>query len=282
MNDSTYLPVARWINQLADSLQGEPTPVIEAFGHLISLFGEGVQALLLATPPLLAVALFGLVGFWRRGPWLGAFCATALGLIFGMGFGEQLMVTLAQVVTATLLTLVIGLPLGIFLGTRPLATQIVRPLLDFMQTMPAFVYLIPAAMLFGLGLAPALLATVVFSLPPVVRLTAMGFRQVGQDVVEAASLLGANRWQVLWRVKLPQALPVIMTGVSQTIMMALSMVIIASMVGAGGLGSEVLSAIQRLDVGQGTASGLCVVLLAIVVDRITESFAPLSVQNRSA
>jgi len=269
-----WLPLARWTNQFAEQLQGRPLPLVDAFGQLLGGFGDALQATLLATPPAVSIAVFAALGWWRRGWRLGLPCGAALAAIHGMGFGEPLMVTLAQVIAATLITLALGLPLGIWLGTRPRAAQAVRPLLDLMQTMPAFVYLIPAAMLFGLGMVPALLATVVFALPPVVRLTAMGIRQVGRDVVEAASMLGATRWQVLLRVKLPSALPAIMTGVSQTIMMALSMVIIASMVGAGGLGNEVLSSIQRLDIGQGAASGLCVVLLAIVVDRLTESFAP--------
>jgi len=269
-----WLPLARWTNELAGQWQGRPLPLVDAVGQLLGGFGEAVQAGLVATPPPVSVLAFAALGWWRRGWRLGLTCGAALAAIHGMGFGEPLMVTLAQVITATILTLLAGLPLGIWLGTRPRAAAAMRPLLDLMQTLPPFVYLIPAAMLFGLGTVPALLATVVFSLPPVVRLTAMGIRQVGRDVVEAASMLGATRRQVLLRVKLPGALPAIMTGVSQTIMMALSMVIIASMVGAGGLGNEVLSAIQRLDIGQGAASGLCVVLLAIVVDRLTESFAP--------
>lgn len=268
------LPLARWINALAEEAMSQGTPALESLGNALGGGVEALQTLLAQLPPLALVALFAALGYWRRGWGLGLFSALALAAIHGLGFGPPLAATLAQILMATLAAVLLGVPLGIWLGSGPLAARLARPLLDLMQTMPAFVYLIPAAALFGLGLAPALLATVVFSLPPVVRLTAMGIRQVGGDVVEAAANLGARPWQVLWRIKLPYALPAIMAGISQSIMMALSMVIIASMVGAGGLGNEVLSAIQRLDIGQGVASGLSVVLLAMVVDRLTESFIP--------
>ncbi|MDB5848711.1 MAG: binding-protein-dependent transport system inner rane component, partial [Rhodoferax sp.] len=148
----------------------------------------------------------------------------------------------------------------------------VRPVLDFMQTMTAFVYLIPAEMLFGLGRVPGTIATVIFAMPPVVRLTSLGIRQVSSEQVEAGNAFGCTSLQLLFKVQLPIAIPTIMAGVNQTIMMALSMVIIASMVGAGGLGNDVLASIQRLDIGLGFESGLAVVLLAIILDRLTESF----------
>lgn len=150
--------------------------------------------------------------------------------------------------------------------------MIIRPVLDFMQTMPAFVYLIPAAMLFGLGRVPGIIATVIFAMPPAVRLTSLGIRQVNKEIVEAGQSFGCTSRQLLFKVQLPNAMPSIMAGVNQTIMMALSMVIIASMVGAGGLGNDVLASIQRLDIGLGFESGMAVVLLAIILDRITESF----------
>jgi glycine betaine/proline transport system permease protein len=150
--------------------------------------------------------------------------------------------------------------------------MILRSLLDFMQTMPAFVYLIPAVILFGLGRVPAVLATIVFSMPPVVRLTTLGIRQVRPELLEAGRSFGSTNSQLLWKIQLPNALPSIMAGVNQTIMMALSMVVVASMIGAGGLGEYVLSGIQRLDIGIGFEGGLGVVLLAIVLDRLTESF----------
>lgn len=271
--DEPMLPLARWVTEWVDRLQAARSGSLDPFTQAIGHAGERAQDALAGLPPAVAILAFGLIGWWRRGWSLGAFCAAAVAFIYALGFGEPLMVTLAQVTVATLLTVIVGLPIGILCGTSRRAAALARPLLDFMQTMPAFVYLIPAAMTFGLGLLPALLSTVVFALPVIVRLAALGIREVDRSVAEAAATLGARPWQVLLRVKLPAARPAIMAGVSQTIMMALSMVIIASMVGAGGLGNAVLSAIQRLDVGQGVASGLCVVLLAMVVDRLAETFA---------
>ena len=181
------------------------------------------------------------------------------------------MVTLALIIAATVISLVIGLPLGIWVAKSDRVAAVVRPTLDFMQTMPAFVYLIPAAMLFGLGRVPGVLATVIFAMPPVVRLASLGIRQVNKEQVEAGVTFGCTPMQVLFKVQIPGALPSIMAGFNQTIMMALSMVIIASMVGAGGLGNDVLASIQRLDIGLGFESGLAVVLLAIMLDRITET-----------
>jgi glycine betaine/proline transport system permease protein len=181
-------------------------------------------------------------------------------------------VTLALIIAATAISLVLGLPLGIWSAKSDRMAAVIRPTLDFMQTMPAFVYLIPAAMLFGLGRVPGVLATVIFAMPPVVRLTSLGIRQVNKEQVEAGVTFGCTPLQVLLKVQIPGAMPSIMAGINQTIMMALSMVIIASMVGAGGLGNDVLASIQRLDIGLGFESGLAVVLLAIMLDRITETF----------
>jgi glycine betaine/proline transport system permease protein len=174
--------------------------------------------------------------------------------------------------SSTLISLIVGIPLGIWTAKNKLVQTIVRPILDLMQTMPAFVYLIPAAMLFGLGRVPGILSTVIFAMPPAVRLTSLGIKHVNREIVEAGQAFGCTPWQLLYKVQFPNALPSIMQGVNQTIMMALSMVIIASMVGAGGLGNDVLASIQRLDIGLGFESGLSVVLLAIMLDRITESF----------
>ncbi|HAQ86953.1 MAG TPA: choline ABC transporter permease subunit, partial [Pseudomonas sp.] len=188
------------------------------------------------------------------------------------GFWEQTVVTLGLTFSATLISLLLGIPLGIWSARSERVAMITRPILDFMQTMPAFVYLIPAAMLFGLGRVPGIIATVIFAMPPAVRLTNLGIRQVNKEIVEAGQSFGCNGRQLLFKVQLPNAMPSIMAGVNQTIMMALSMVIIASMVGAGGLGNDVLASIQRLDIGLGFESGMAVVLLAIILDRITESF----------
>jgi glycine betaine/proline transport system permease protein len=218
------------------------------------------------------ILLATLVGIRRVGWGFGVFVALALTLIVVTGFWPQTVVTLALTLSATIISLIFGIPLGISCARNDRLNAWVRPVLDFMQTMPAFVYLIPAAMLFGLGRVPGTIATVIFAMPPVVRLTSLGIRQVSLEQIEAGNAFGCTATQLLFKVQLPIAMPTIMAGVNQTIMMALSMVIIASMVGAGGLGNDVLASIQRLDVGLGFESGLAVVLLAIILDRITESF----------
>lgn len=269
------IPLARWANDALAALT-IGSPLSAALGEAIGALADGLQTVLQAGPWWGLPAVLGAFALWRRGWQLALFVVAALALVEGLGFGEQMRTTLAQVLTATLLSLLVGVPVGVLAGTRAGLARALRPLLDFMQTMPAFVYLIPAVMLFGLGVVPAVLATVIFAVPPVLRMTTMGIRDVDKDVLEAGSTLGATSWQLLVQIRLPYALPSIMAGVNQTIMMALSMVIVASMVGGGGLGGEVLSGIQRLDMGQGFASGLSVVLLAMVLDRLTESLtAPL-------
>jgi glycine betaine/proline transport system permease protein len=213
---------------------------------------------------------------WARvGARFAIFTALSLALVASLDLWPQTMATLALVLSATFLALLVGLPLGVLAAKREAAERTVRPLLDFMQTMPAFVYLIPAVMFFGLGRVPGTIATVIFCMPPAVRLTNLGIRSVRTDLVEAGLAFGCTPRQLLTKVELPQALPSIMAGVNQTMMLALSMVVIASMIGAGGLGNEVLRAIQRLDVGLGFESGIGVVLLAIVLDRITQSFGEM-------
>jgi glycine betaine/proline transport system permease protein len=239
-----------------------------ALGAVVKLLEDGLGAI----PFVVMLAIFVAFALWRRGIVFAAFVGIALFAIHYMGLWAQTVSTLALVIAATFFSLVIGVPLGIWGARSKRAEVVLRSLLDFMQTMPAFVYLIPAVILFGLGRVPAVIATVVFAMPPVVRLTTLGIRQVREELLEAGRSFGSTDMQLLWKIQLPNALPSIMAGVNQTIMMALSMVVIASMIGAGGLGEYVLSGIQRLDIGIGFEGGLGVVLLAIVLDRLTESF----------
>jgi len=183
------------------------------------------------------------------------------------------MITLALVITAVLFSVFIGLPLGIWSWKSDRIDKILRPILDGMQTTPAFVYLIPIVMLFGIGNVPGVIVTIIFALPPLIRLTNLGIRQVPADLIEASRSFGANSSQMLWKVQIPVAMPTIMAGVNQTLMLALSMVVIASMIAVGGLGQMVLSGIGRLDVGLAAVGGIGIVLLAIVLDRLTQSFA---------
>lgn len=198
--------------------------------------------------------------------------AVSMMLIGAVGLWNDTMVTLAIVTVATLIAILVGLPIGILMARSDRLQSIVNPILDVMQTMPSFVYLIPAIMLFGLGKVPAVLATIIYAVPPLIRLTDLGIRQVDGEVVEAATAFGGSPAQILFGVELPLAIPTIMAGLNQTIMMALSMVVVASMIGARGLGEQVLNGIQTLDVGKGLEAGLGIVILAIVLDRITQGF----------
>ena len=196
---------------------------------------------------------------------------TAMLLFVGMiGLWSMMYATLTIIITSVIFALLLGFPLGVLVSFSDRASRLVRPLLDTMQTMPSFVYLIPAVMLLGLGNVPAVVATVIYAMPPIVRMTSHGIRHVDKEVVEAAQSFGSTRSQLLFKVLIPQAMPTIMTGVNQTIMMAISMVVTCSMIGAAGLGSEVLMGINRLESGRGFAAGIALVIVAIVIDRLTQ------------
>jgi len=209
----------------------------------------------------------------KKGAGLVSFVVIGLVLIYAMGYWQEAMHTTTLVLVATFIALILGIPFGILAAKSRSADLIIRPILDFMQTMPAFVYLIPAIFFFSVGNTPGIVATVIFSLPPAVRLTSLGIRNVPNDVVEAGRAFGATEKQILYKIELPLAMPTILTGVNQVILLALSMVVIASMVGARGLGSVVYQGIQQNDIAKGFESGLGIVILAIILDRITQSFA---------
>ena len=269
---SEMIPLGRWVDQSVHYLLDHDANSFDAVGRAIEGFAALVEHGLQAIPMWALMAFFIAIGLWRVGWRFAIFATGSLLLIYATGFWDQTVVTLGLTLSSTVISLVVGIPLGIWTAKSKLVQTIVRPILDLMQTMPAFVYLIPAAMLFGLGRVPGILSTVIFAMPPAVRLTSLGIKHVNREIVEAGQAFGCTPWQLLYKVQFPNALPSIMQGVNQTIMMALSMVIIASMVGAGGLGNDVLASIQRLDIGLGFESGLSVVLLAIILDRITESF----------
>lgn len=269
---SEIIPIGQWVDQSVHYLLDHDANSFDAVGKAIESFAALVEHGLQAIPMWALMAFFIAIGLWRVGWRFAIFVTCSLLLIYATGFWDQTVVTLGLTLSSTVISLVIGIPLGIWTAKSKLVQTIVRPILDLMQTMPAFVYLIPAAMLFGLGRVPGILSTVIFAMPPAVRLTSLGIKHVNREIVEAGQAFGCTPWQLLYKVQFPNALPSIMQGVNQTIMMALSMVIIASMVGAGGLGNDVLASIQRLDIGLGFESGLSVVLLAIILDRITESF----------
>jgi glycine betaine/proline transport system permease protein len=276
------LPIGDWIESLVDFIVKNFQPGLDAIATVIDGLGGAVDGLLLAFPSWLMIALIVALALWRVGIGFGLFTLGSLLLIASMGLWQAMLSTLGLVLSSTLFSLILGLPLGIWMSRSATVEGVTKTILDFMQTMPAFVYLIPAVMFFGLGRVPGIIATVIFAMPPAVRLTALGIRQVPVEIVEAARAFGCTDRQLLFKVQLPTALPAIMAGVNQTIMLALSMIVIASMIGAGGLGNVVLQGIQRLDVGLGFKSGLSVVLLAIILDRVTQSFGTGAAAPRRA
>ncbi len=268
------LNIGEWVELVVVWIQDNLGALLDGIAWILRLLTDTFEASLLAVPEWLFCAVLVALSWWRVGWKFGIFALLALGVILGMELWQQTVQTLSLVLAASLVALVVGLPIGIAMARNDTIEWLVRPVLDFMQTMPPFVYLIPAAIFFGLGKVPGAIATVVFAMPPAVRLTNLGIRQVNKEQIEAGLAFGCTRRQLLTKVQLPLAMPSIMAGVNQTIMLALSMVVIASMIGAGGLGNTVLTGIQRLNVGLGFEGGLGVVILAILLDRITQSFGP--------
>lgn len=219
---------------------------------------------------ILVVVLLGMyVSTWKSGVIYGAM----LFAIGGMGLWEEMAITLAIVITSVLISVMIGVPLGILAAYSKRASTVINPLLDAMQTMPSFVYLIPAVMFFGLGMVPAVFATIIYATPPAIRLTTLAIRGVSKEMLEAAHSFGSPPWKILLQVELPQAFPTIMTGINQTTMMAMAMVVTSSMIGAKGLGLNVLTSINRLDIAMGFEAGISIVFLAVIIDRLTQGVA---------
>lgn len=264
--------IGQWVDSLVVWATDNLTPLFDAIVVVIQFIVGNLAWALTATPPWVIIFL-SIPLVWFLTNWKTAF-GTSLGLllIYNLQIWEPSMNTLAMVISATIVALIIGIPLGILSARSDNAHKVIMPVLDFMQTMPPFVYLIPAVLFFGTGAVPGLIATVVFAMPPAIRLTGLGIRQVPVELVEAAEAFGATPFQKLVKVQLPVAMPTIMAGINQCIMLALSMVVIAAMIGAGGLGSEVLRGIQRLDIPVGFEGGLAIVIIAIILDRITQGF----------
>ena len=231
---------------------------------------NGVQWGLSSIPPGLFLLGTFLLGWWAASWRVGIFGLLAFALIGFMGVWDQMIITLSLVVTAVFFSVLFGLPLGILSSRSDRFYTILRPILDIMQTTPPFVYLVPAVMLFSIGNVPGLIATIVFAMPPMIRLTNLGIRSVNAEFIEAAVAFGSTRRQILWKIQFPLAMPTIMAGLNQTIMLSLSMVVIAAIIGAGGLGLEVYAGLERLNIGQAFVGGIGIVLLAMVLDRITQ------------
>jgi len=261
------------VGALVDWLTANFGPLFHAISAVMLFLLDAVLIVLTAPHPLVLTLIFVALALLERKWGFGLFTLVAFLLIQAMGLWVEAMETLAVVVVATVIAVAIGVPVGIWAARSRRASSIIRPVLDFMQTLPVFVYLIPAVFFFGIGVVPGVVATTVFAIPPAVRLTELGIRSVDKEVVEAAIAFGAKPRQMLREVQLPLAMPSIMAGVNQTLMLALSMVVIAGLVGAGGLGAVVVRGISTLDVGAGFEGGLAVVFLAIYLDRLTSALA---------
>lgn len=265
---TTKIPLGNWVENLVNFLINNFSGPLNGFASFIESIVGGVESLLAYSHPLVLIAIFAIIAWKLKGKNLAVFVAVGLALVLNLGMWEPLIVTLASIVTSVLVALVVGIPVGIIKAHNKVVDVITRPILDFMQTIPPFVYLIPALMFFGLGNVSGVIATVVFAIAPPIRLTYLGIKQVDEELKEAGHAFGAKWWQILFKIELPGAMPSIMMGINQCIMLSLSMVVIAAMIGAGGLGKPVLRSLNVVDIGLGFEAGLGVVIIAMVLDRM--------------
>ncbi len=268
------LPVSEWMSNIITWLTQNLSWFFGAIRDGGAWLMDGITDLLLFIPPLLFIVLLVALAYFAGRKKLGLPVFTLLGLLYihNQGLWDPLMYTITLVLVASLLSILIGVPVGIWMAKSRTANWIITPILDFMQTMPAFVYLIPAVAFFGIGMVPGVFSAVIFALPPTVRFTNLGIRQVPDEMIEAAESFGSTGSQRLFKVELPLAKPTIMAGINQTVLLALSMVVIASMIGAPGLGERVINALQRAQVGPGFVAGFALVVLAIILDRVLQGF----------
>lgn len=267
------LNLDEWVQDGVDWLVFNHRDIFQAVKAPIEFCLNGFEWLFNALHPMVVIVLFVAAAWKFAGKRSSVFTVLAFMLIGSLGLWSETMTTLAMVISSVFFCALAGIPLGIMAGRSDRFELILRPILDAMQTIPPFVYLVPVVMLFSIGTVSGILATIVFALPPIVRLTNLGIRQVHPELIEAALAFGATSWQVLRKVQFPLALPSIMAGLNQTLMMALSMVVIAALIGAGGLGNPVVQGLNTLQIGLATIGGLAIVLLAMVLDRITQGFA---------
>ena len=263
------IPLGRWISGLVDFLNENVAWLFDFISDVLGFLIEGFIDILVWLNPLLLVALLAGLAWWLHRSWrMSALIVGALLLILNLGYWEPTMETLALVLFATLVCMLVGVPVGIAAAHRPWLYTVIRPILDLMQTIPTFVYLIPTLILFGLGVVPGLISTVIFAIPAPIRLTYLGVAGVPKPLIEAGEAFGATPRQLLWKVELPHAMPTIMAGLTQCIMLSLSMVVIAALVGADGLGKPVVRALNTVNIAQGFEAGLAIVIVAILLDRL--------------
>jgi glycine betaine/proline transport system permease protein len=279
-----HIPLGQWVSDLIDWLLMYVPWLFDGISTVMQALVDGLTTALTQPNPALWIAVFTVAAFAVRGWGLAVYTLVAFLLVLSLELWVETMQTLALVLVAAVVAAAIGIPLGVLAARHRAVSVVARPVLDFMQTTPVFVYLIPAVFFFGVGVVPGVVATILFAIPPGVRLTELGIRHVDREIVEAAQAFGARPGQILREVQLPLALPSIMAGVNQVIMLALSMVVTAGLAGAAGLGAVVVRAVTQLDVAAGFEGGLAVVLLAIFLDRLTAAFGgstPLSRALRS-
>lgn len=272
---SNKIPLGRWLQYFIDYLTDHGQAFFDVVALVLGATIDGLTHLLMLVPALLLIALVAaLAWFLHRSAWLVVFVVLSLLLVANLGYWEATIETLSLVTCSTIVCILIGVPIGILAAHRPWIYVGIRPVLDLMQTIPTFVYLIPTLVLFGLGTVPGLISTVIFAIPAPIRLTHLGVSSVPKQLYEAGLAFGATRRQLLFKVELPHALPTIMAGVTQCIMLSLSMVVISALVGAGGLGKPVVRALNTVNISMGFEAGLAIVILAIVLDRLCKRPAP--------
>ena len=266
---SHKIPIGSAIGSLVDFLNTHAAGVFDAISDSLSWLIEGSTDVLQSVPPLILIALIGGLAWWLHRRWaLTLFAVLSLLLIINLGLWEETIQTLVLVLYATLFCMVIGVPIGIRAAHHPRLNAALRPVLDLMQTIPTFVYLIPTLILFGLGVVPGLISTIIFAIAAPIRLTALGISEVPKDLLEAGDAFGCTRVQRLLRIELPHAMPTILAGLTQCIMLSLSMVVIAALVGADGLGKPVVRALNTVNIEKGFEAGLAIVIVAILLDRL--------------
>ncbi|MCM3691334.1 ABC transporter permease [Neobacillus niacini] len=265
------LPIAVWVDDFVNWLTATFEVAFDGVTTILESLVEGMVAGFGFIPSYVFIILLTLLAWKVSNKGIGLFTLIGLFLVDNLGYWEPMLETLALVLTAVFISIVLGIPMGIWASQKQMVKNVVVPVLDFMQTMPAFVYLIPAIFFFNIGVVPGVVASVIFAMPPTIRLTILGIQQVPADIIEATEAFGSTTSQRLLKVQLPLAMPTIMAGINQSIMLALSMVVIASMVGAPGLGADVYRAVTQIQIGRGFEAGLSIVVIAIILDRITQN-----------
>ncbi|MDU1316815.1 MAG: proline/glycine betaine ABC transporter permease [Anaerococcus hydrogenalis] len=275
MNNIPTIPLVNFIDNLVEWLRVHASFIFNPIRDFINFTVELFIKIFSIFPPLLFIVIIAFLAYYltKKIKGITIFSILSLLLIWNLGYWDDMIITLSIVVTSALLAIIIGVPLGIWTSKSQRVEKVIMPLLDFMQTMPAFVYLIPAVSFFGIGMAPGVISSVIFAMPPAVRMTNLGIKEVPNDLVEAADSFGSTPRQKLFELELPMAKPSIMAGINQTLMLTLSMVVVASMIGAPGLGNVIYTSVSRNDVGVGFASGIAIVILAVILDRLTQALS---------